>query len=50
MDWLKYTNLVIDWVVYSVEMTLGDSVHILLAFPVIIVTNSTISSSKLVLA
>ena len=39
IDWLKYTNPVIDWVAWSLELTVGAKLHIALALPVNSISN-----------
>ena len=42
MDWLKTTNLVIDWVFCSLELTVDANLHIVLDLPVNNVSNLTL--------
>ena len=50
MVWLKSTNPIIDWVACYLELTVGDTVHNLLAFTVKSVANVSLSSLGQVLA
>ena len=49
-DLLQSTNPVIDWVACSLQLSMGDNVHTVLAFPVNNIANRTLSSLKQVLA
>ena len=46
MGWLNSSNLVIDWVVCSLELTANAKHYTVLALPVHSVTNVTLSSFK----
>ena len=46
MDWLKSTLTVIDWVVCSLTMTVGDSFHTVLILQINSIANMTQSSLK----
>ena len=50
MDWLKPTNPVIDWIACSLELAIGNNLHIVLALPFNSVANVTLSSLEQVLA
>ena len=50
VDWLNTTNLVIDWVACSLELTLGAKLHTIPALSVNSIANVTLSSLKQVLA
>ena len=50
MDWLESTNIVIDSVACSLELTVDAQLYTLLAFPVNSVANVTLSSLKYLLA
>ena len=46
MDWLKSTNLIIDWVACSLELSVGDNLHNVLALPVNNAANDILFSLK----
>ena len=46
MDWLKPTNLTINWVIYSLELAVGNNLHTVYALPVKSDANVTLSSLK----
>ena len=47
--WLLLTNTIIDWVAFSLKLTVGANLHALLALPVNSVANVTLSGLKQVL-
>ena len=49
IDWLKFTNPVINWVAYSLELTVGNNLHTVIALPINSVANVTLSNLKQVL-
>ena len=49
IDWLKFTNPVINWVVCFLELTVGDNLHTVVALPINSVANVTLSNLKQVL-
>ena len=46
MDWLKSTSPIIDWVAYSLDITVRDIVHTVLTLPVNIIANVILSNLK----
>ena len=50
MNWFKSTNLTIDWVACSLELTVRKYLYTIQTFPVNSIINMTLTSSKQVLA
>ena len=46
MDWLKSTNIVIDWVACSLDLTVGAKLYEVLALPVNSISKVALSSLK----